>query len=401
MIRIDTSFANAIKVGNDYYPLNGYLTASVYLTTGVTITERTLGRIIAKGIPFGDYVDAATGLPLGATQAATITALQTAFNAVGNSGIDVQNLDDVTLSSLVSNQVLAYNSSLGQWVNVDLPASPAVEDNGGTPVLASGITQAEMQSVLNVDPAGTDNSTDATVGATASDVLKMAAGQSLGAFDAGSDKLVFWDDSGSKLTYATIGTNLTMTGTTLSAAGGGGSGGVTSLNSLIGGLTLAAGSNVTITDNGADTITIASSGGGGGSFNGAGSFFMTGFTTTTTSQYYGFYTYTNTMRSSGNFQHYMIWHVPKAGQIDHVSVHVQGGTQVKVGVWKASSVSLLQITSTPTYEQTIPYTSGNYTEVFSPTGWSFAAGDELAFGYYNVTGNPAFYVTLNVCYSFT
>ena len=361
MIRIDTSFANAIKVGNDYYPLNGYLTASVYLTTGVTITERTLGRIIAKGIPFGDYVDAATGLPLGATQAATITALQTAFNAVGDSGIDVQNLDDVTLTSLVSNQVLAYNSSLGQWVNVDLPADPAVEDNGGTPALASGITQAEMQSVLNVDPAGTDNSTDATVGATASDVLKMDAGQSLGAFDAGSDKLVFWDDSDSKLTYATIGTNLTMTGTTLSASGGG----------------------------------------GGGSFNGAGSFFMTGFTTTTTSQYYGFYTYTNTMRFSGNWQHYMIWHVPKAGQIDHVSVHVQGGTQVKVGVWKATSVSLLQITSTPTYEQTIPYTSGNYTEVFSPTGWSFAAGDELAFGYYNVTGNAAFYVTLNVCYSFT
>lgn len=145
-----------------------------------------------------------------------------------------------------------------------IPSDPAVENNAGTPVLATGITQAEMQSVLNVDPAGTDNSTDATVGATASDVLKMAAGQSLGAFDAGSDKLVFWDDSDSKLTYATIGTNLTMTGTTLSAAGGGGGGGVTSLNTLSGGLTLSAGSNVTITDNGTNTITIASSGGGGG-----------------------------------------------------------------------------------------------------------------------------------------
>ena len=220
MIRIDTSFANAIKVGNDYYPLNGYLTASAYLTTGVTITERTLGRVIAKGIPFADYVDASTGLPLGATQAATITALQTAFNAVGDSGIDVQNIDDVTLTSLSNGQILAYNASLGQWINVDKPADPAVEDNAGTPVLASGITQAEMQTVLDVDPAGTDNSTDVSIGATATDVLKMAAGQSLGAFDAGSDKLVFWDDSDSKLTYATIGTNLTMTGRTLSAAGG-------------------------------------------------------------------------------------------------------------------------------------------------------------------------------------
>ena len=101
-----------------------------------------------------------------------------------------------------------------------IPAAPAVEDNAGTPVLALGITQAEMQTVLDVDPAGTDNSTDVSIGATATDVLKMAAGQSLGAFDAGSDKLVFWDDSDSKLTYATIGTNLTMTGRTLSAAGG-------------------------------------------------------------------------------------------------------------------------------------------------------------------------------------
>jgi len=207
-----------------------------------------------------------------------------------------------------------------------------------------------------------EDESQVSIGATATDVLKMAAGQSLGAFDAGADKLVFWDDSAGKLTYADIGTNLTMTGSTLSASGGGG---------------------------------------GGGSFNGAGSFFLTGFTSTTTSQYYGFYTQSTSMRDSGNWQHYMIHHVPKAGQIDHVSIHVQGGTQVKFAVWKASSMSFSTIQSTPTYEQTIPYTSSNYTEVFSPTGWSFAAGDELCFAYYNVTGNSAFYVTVNVCYSFT
>jgi hypothetical protein len=147
--------------------------------------------------------------------------------------------------------------------------------------------------------------------------------------------------------------------------------------------------------------TPSGGGGGGGSFNGAGSFFLTGFTSTTTSQYYGFYTQSTSMRDSGNWQHYMIHHVPAAGQIDHVSVHVQGGTQVKFAVWKASSMSASQIQSTPTYEQTIPYTSSNYTEVFSPSSWTFSAGDELAFAYYNVTGNSAFYVTVNVCYSFT
>lgn len=402
MIRIDTSFANAIKVGNDYYPLNGYLTASVYLTTGVTITERTLGRIIAKGIPFADYVDAGTGLPLGATQTATITALQTAFNAVGNSGIDVQNLDDVTLSSLVSNQVLAYNSGIGQWVNVDLPASPAVEDNGGTPVLASGITQAEMQSVLNVDPAGTDNSTDATVGATASDVLKMAAGQSLGAFDAGSDKLVFWDDSGSKLTYATIGTNLTMTGTTLNAAGGGGSGGVTSLNSLIGGLTLAAGSNVTITDNGADTITIASSGGGGGGGSAGGNFMITGFTTSSTQQWYGLYLpYANNVRTSGNWQHYQIYHMPADGSFNNFSMHVQGNCQIEFGInVNPQTPPNNQADGTQyNYKQLSP-TGSNHTSNYSPTTWTFSAGDEIGFGFRNVSGGVPFYITFNVCFTF-
>ena len=361
MIQIDSNPTNAVKVGNDYYPLNGYLKATAYLTTGVVISVRTSLRTIAKGIPFADFVDATTGNPLGITQAATISALNVVFEAKGQSGIILETLDDVLLTSLVSNQVLVYNASLGEWVNVDLPANPAVEDNAGTPQLATGITQAEMQSVLNVDPAGTDNSTDVSINANANDVLRMAAGQNLGSQDAGADKLVFWDDSDSKLTYATIGTNLTMTGTTLSASGGG----------------------------------------GGGSFNGAGSFFMTAFTTTTTSQYYGFYTYTNSVRTSGNWQHYMIWHVPKAGQIDHVSVHVQGGTEVKVAVWKSTTMSFLQVQSTPTYEQTIPYTTSNYTETFSPTGWSFAAGDELAFAFYNVNNGTPFYVTLNVCYSFT
>ena len=50
----------------------------------------------------------------------------------------------------------------------------------------------------------------------------------------------------------------------ITAAANGSAGGVTSVNSLTGGLTLTAGANVTITDNGSDTVTIASTGGGGG-----------------------------------------------------------------------------------------------------------------------------------------
>jgi hypothetical protein len=59
-----------------------------------------------------------------------------------------------------------------------------------------------------------------TIGTSAADVLSAAAGE-ITADDAGEDKLVFWDDSASKLTYLTVGSNLTVTDTTIAAAAGG------------------------------------------------------------------------------------------------------------------------------------------------------------------------------------
>jgi hypothetical protein len=60
-----------------------------------------------------------------------------------------------------------------------------------------------------------------TIGTSAADVLSIAAGE-LTADDAAADKIVFWDDSAGKLTYLTIGSNLTVTDTTIAASGGGG-----------------------------------------------------------------------------------------------------------------------------------------------------------------------------------
>lgn len=62
-----------------------------------------------------------------------------------------------------------------------------------------------------------------TIGTSAADVLSAAAGE-ITADDAGEDKIVFWDDSASKLTYLTVGSNLTISGTTITAAAGGGGG---------------------------------------------------------------------------------------------------------------------------------------------------------------------------------
>jgi hypothetical protein len=63
-----------------------------------------------------------------------------------------------------------------------------------------------------------------TIGTSAADVLSIDGGGEITADDAAADKIVFWDDSASKLTYLTVGSNLTITDTTIAASGGGGGG---------------------------------------------------------------------------------------------------------------------------------------------------------------------------------
>ena len=57
-----------------------------------------------------------------------------------------------------------------------------------------------------------------TLAASVADVLDLT-GQELTADDPGADRLIFWDDSAGKLTHLTIGANLSITGTTMDAAG--------------------------------------------------------------------------------------------------------------------------------------------------------------------------------------
>jgi hypothetical protein len=60
---------------------------------------------------------------------------------------------------------------------------------------------------------------DLTIGTSATDVLSIASGE-LTADDPGADRLLFWDDSESKLTHLTLGTALSISGTTLNAETG-------------------------------------------------------------------------------------------------------------------------------------------------------------------------------------
>ena len=64
------------------------------------------------------------------------------------------------------------------------------------------------------------NSGDVTLDSTVTDILTIT-GQSISADDQGSDKLVFWDESQNKLTSLTVGSGLSITGTTIAATGSG------------------------------------------------------------------------------------------------------------------------------------------------------------------------------------
>ena len=65
-------------------------------------------------------------------------------------------------------------------------------------VISGSASQARTQ--LGVDPAGTDNSTDVTLGSTVTDVLSLS-GQAISGVDAGNNRVVGWDDSESKISY--------------------------------------------------------------------------------------------------------------------------------------------------------------------------------------------------------
>ena len=81
-------------------------------------------------------------------------------------------------------------------------------------------TQVVIQDLSSGGSGNSGGGDTVSITASAADILSVSSG-AISANDAGSDKIVFWDDSANKLTYLTVGTNLTITDTTISASGGG------------------------------------------------------------------------------------------------------------------------------------------------------------------------------------
>lgn len=102
--------------------------------------------------------------------------------------------------------------------------APIVSSGGATPAISiSAATVSTAGSMSAADKTKLDaitgtNTGDVSLAASVADVLSLS-GQELQADDPGADRIVFWDDSESKLRHLTIGANLSITGTTLDASG--------------------------------------------------------------------------------------------------------------------------------------------------------------------------------------
>jgi len=169
------------------------------------------------------------------------------FLVAGNiSARDNDNEHDVTFdvqSQLSDDVTLTIPDQSGTLAVVtDIPTTAGdVGAVAAGAITTSGLTQATAR-ILGRTTASTGAIEEITVGSglslsagelsatggdtvsiesSAADVLSVSSG-AISADDAGSDKLVFWDDSAGKLTHLTVGSGLAVTDTTIDATGGGG-----------------------------------------------------------------------------------------------------------------------------------------------------------------------------------
>ncbi len=131
-------------------------------------------------------------------------------------------LDKIDQGGATDGQFLAWDDGNGEWAPTtgaagvtsftDLDDVPSAYTSEGTSIVRvnAGATALEFRS---------PSETLSDIGAQASDAFldDIAA-----LTDPGADRILFWDDSAGDIVWLTVGSNLTITDTTISATGGGG-----------------------------------------------------------------------------------------------------------------------------------------------------------------------------------
>ena len=144
-------------------------------------------------------------------------------------GVTIENTGQSQFAGIITaTKFIGDGSGL---IDVTGTGSGVVVKNSGSPVgtaatidFGANLSVSAVSAGIVTITGGAGGGDTVSIESSATDILSVSSG-AISADDAGADKLVFWDDSAGKLTYLTVGSNLTVTNTTIAASGGGGGGG--------------------------------------------------------------------------------------------------------------------------------------------------------------------------------
>ena len=184
----------------------GPVTASGTLTMTGTLALANGGLGAALSDPNADRImfwDDSAGQMTWLTAGSGITITGTTITASASAPA-LDDLTDVTITAAADNNLLAYDSGLGLWINQTAVQAGVVGVNGALGTPASGVAT---------------NITGLPLSTGVTGQLPLAnGGLGVALSDPNADRIMFWDDSAGQMTWLAAGSGITITGTTITAS---------------------------------------------------------------------------------------------------------------------------------------------------------------------------------------
>lgn len=226
------------------------ITSAGTMVMGGTLNLASGGTGASLADPGGDRVlfwDDSAGAITWLTMGSNLTITGTTLDATGGS---LDTLTDVTITGVADKELLAYDNGSSKWINQTAAEAGLLTTSAiGTTVQAydadlttwAGVTPGTGVATalaVNVGSAGAFIVNGGALGTPSGGVATNITGLPLSTgvtgqlplanggtganlTDPNADRILFWDDSGGAMTWLTVGSNLSITGTTLDATGGG------------------------------------------------------------------------------------------------------------------------------------------------------------------------------------
>ena len=172
----------------DNITLDGNAITSTNTNGALTLTPNGTGDLVLDGVNW-PQADGNAGNVL-----VTNGSGQTAWQAPASSSITLS--DGTNTDTYNTGETLTFTGSTDITTTVTdntitfaySGETPAIYDNAGTPALETGITAGEVRTLIDVDVAGTDNSTNVTLETSSHDYLSLSGQEiTLGAIDLAAD----------------------------------------------------------------------------------------------------------------------------------------------------------------------------------------------------------------------